>query len=205
MFIAVEGCVGAGKSTIASGLAAYRKSKILLEKFEANPFLPAFYEDPATYTTETEFMFLLLHFHQLKREMTNISKHELISDFHFGKDLLYAELNFEDIRTLKIFKDLYDFLNDQLPTPNLLIGLSATTELLMERIRRRDRKIELQASSDYYARVNSIYQSFFESYSGRKLIISMNEWDFVAKPDLYLELSAMVDAELQELVRRPHH
>jgi deoxyadenosine/deoxycytidine kinase len=205
MFIAVEGCVGAGKSTVASGLAQYRRSKILLEKFEENPFLPAFYENPSAFAIETEFMFLLLHFHQLKQQLTNIANDELVSDFHFGKDLLYAELNFDDVRTLKMFKSFYDFLNEQLPAPNLLIGLSATTELLMERIRKRDRRIELQITPDYYDRVNSIYRNFFESYPGKKLIISMDEWDFVERPALYSELSGMVDAELQELVRRAQH
>jgi deoxyguanosine kinase len=197
MFIALEGCVGVGKSTVASGLALYRKGTLLLEQFEKNPFLPAFYEDPAAYATETEFMFLLLHFHQLKSQIHNVQKHELISDFHFGKDLLYAELNFDDVKTLRMFKNLYDFLNAKLPHPDLLVGLSATTDMIIERIKRRDRQIEVKIDPAYYARVNSIYQNFLESYPGRKLIIAMDEWDFVAKPALYAKLSAMIDAELR--------
>lgn len=197
MFIALEGCVGAGKSTIATGLAAHRDSTLLLEQFEQNPFLSAFYEDPAKYATETEFMFLLLHYHQLKRQVFAQYEGDLISDFHLGKDLLYARLNFQNPATSNQFKKLFDLLNEQVPQPDLLIGLSAPTELIMDRIRKRDRRFELKVESSYYDRINSVYEDFFESYSSRKLILSMTEWDFVENPDRYDDLSRMIDAELQ--------
>jgi deoxyadenosine/deoxycytidine kinase len=197
MFIALEGCVGAGKSTVATGLAAHRNSVLLLEQFEQNPFLPAFYEDPAKYATETEFTFLLLHYHQLKRQAYDVGEQEVISDFHLGKDLLYARLNFDDAKTLDHFKKLFDLLNAQLPQPSLLIGLSAPTDLIIDRIRKRDRRLELKIDPSYYRRINSAYQSFFEAYPGRKLIVSMAEWDFLENPDLYENLSRMIDAELQ--------
>ena len=195
MFIALEGCVGAGKSTVATGLAAHRDSTLLLEQFEQNPFLSAFYEDPVKYATETEFMFLLLHYHQLKQ----IGKdgREVISDFHLGKDLLYARLNFEDPKTLYHFEGLFEFLNTPLPEPSLLIGLSAPTELIIDRIRKRDRRFELKVDGSYYGRINSLYEDFFDSYSGRKLIVPIADWDFVGNPDLYDDLSRMIDAELQ--------
>lgn len=197
MFIALEGCVGAGKSTVATGLAAHRDSTLLLEQFEQNPFLSAFYEDSVKYATETEFMFLLLHYHQLKRHVSNRNGRELISDFHLGKDLLYARLNFENPVTISQFENLFDLLNEQVPQPDLLIGLSAPTELIIDRIRQRDRRFELKVEPSYYDRINSLYQNFFESYSGRKLILSMVEWDFVENPDLYDNLSKRIDAELQ--------
>lgn len=197
MFIALEGCVGAGKSTIATGLAAHRDSTLLLEQFEQNPFLSAFYENPTKYATETEFMFLLLHYHQLKRQVSLQDGRDLISDFHLGKDLLYAKLNFENLATITQFEKLFDLLDEQLPQPDLLIGLSAPTELIIERIRKRDRRFELKVKSSYYERINSAYQSFFDSYGSRKLILSMAEWDFVENPDLYDALSRKIDAELQ--------
>lgn len=197
MFIALDGCVGAGKSTVARGLAAHRNSTVLLEQFEQNPFLPLFYENPARYATETEFMFLLLHYHQLKPLVSEMDEHELISDFHLGKDLIYAELNFGDQETLRHFNALYAFLNAQLPRPDLLIGLSASTDLIVDRIRKRNRRSELQVEPSYYGRINSGYETFFDSYPGRKMILSMDQWDFVAKPDLYENLSTMIDAELR--------
>jgi deoxyguanosine kinase len=93
MLIVVEGCIGAGKSTVAKGLAAHRKSEALFEAFDSNPFLPAFYDDPAANAIETEFTFLLLHFHQLKKNGETILKSEVITDFNIEKDLLYANLN----------------------------------------------------------------------------------------------------------------
>ena len=98
MLIVIEGCVGAGKSTVAQGLAACRTSKLLLEDFERNPFLRAFYENPVENATETEFAFLLLHFHQLKNQAEAASGSEVVTDFHLGKDLLYADLNLKDNR-----------------------------------------------------------------------------------------------------------
>src|ERR1035437_4700187 len=98
MLIAIEGCVGAGKSTVVKGLAAFRSSKLLLEDFESNPFLRAFYEDPVGNAVETEFAFLFLHFHQLKGQVEAASRSEVIADFHLGKDLLYADLNLKDMR-----------------------------------------------------------------------------------------------------------
>lgn len=197
MLIVLDGCVGAGKSTLATGLAAHRGSKLLLEQFDQNPFLPAFYENPEVYALETEFMFLLLHFHQLKqRAQEDNNSNEVLSDFHFGKDLLYAELNFADSEILSLFRQLYDFLNRMVTTPSLLIGLSATTELVIRRIKSRGRAFELDIDPSYYERLNSAYEKFFESYPGRKIIISMDEWDFVGNPNLYDDLSKMVDVAL---------
>lgn len=134
MLIAIEGCVGVGKSTVARGLAAFRSSALLLENFESNPFLKAFYKDPVGTATETEFAFLLLHFHQLKANRDSIANGEVISDFHLGKDPIYAERNFSDPRKKKAFEELYAICAEETPTPDLLILLSSTNDLLLNRI-----------------------------------------------------------------------
>src|SRR3954463_11266017 len=126
MLIVVEGCVGAGKSTVAEGLAAFRRSALLLEDFESNPFLRAFYDDPVGNATETEFAFLLLHFHQLKSQAGNALRSEVVADFHLGKDLLYADLNLKDTRLKRLFAELYDVCMENTPRPALMIFLSAT-------------------------------------------------------------------------------
>jgi deoxyguanosine kinase len=193
MLVVVEGCVGAGKSTVAKGLAAYRKSKVLLEAFEDNPFLPAFYEDPIGNALETEFAFLLLHFHQLKSHKGLAANHELISDFHLAKDLVYADLNLMDARLKHTFRELYDLLNQQVPPPSVMICLSAPTELIVRRIRARKRDFELKIDLSYYSNINAAYERFFECYKGRKVRIRMEEWDFVERPELYAKLSSLVD------------
>jgi deoxyguanosine kinase len=196
MLIVIEGCVGVGKSTVAEGLAAHRGSKALLENFEANPFLRAFYKDPIEYATETEFAFLLLHFHQLKNHAVASTESEVIADFHLGKDLIYAELNLKDERAKSLFAQLYDLCVDETPKPALMIFLSATTDLLIRRIRARNREFELDINPEYYASVNQAYEQYFEQFAGRKLRLSMETWDFVKEPVLYQKLASLIDGEL---------
>jgi deoxyadenosine/deoxycytidine kinase len=197
MLIVIEGCVGAGKSTVARGLAACRSSKLLLEKFESNPFLQAFYKDPIENATETEFAFLLLHFHQLKRESDIALRSEVIADFHLGKDNLYADLNLKDLRARRLFGELYELCLEKTPRPDILIFLSASTDTIIERIRRRERDFELDIDPSYYAVLNATYEQFFKNYSEKKLRVPMDEWDFVKDSALYERLSSLVDRELK--------
>jgi deoxyguanosine kinase len=196
MFIAVEGCVGSGKSTVAKGLASRRGSKLLLEDFESNPFLRAFYVDPVRNATETEFAFLLLHYHQLKAQVVNASNSEVIADFHLGKDLLYAELNLRDSPTKSVFRELYECLAKSTPSVTLMVYLSASSDLLVERIRARKRDYELDIDPGYYGAVNAAYDLYFSQYPGKKVRIPMDEWDFVGDPELYSRLMSIVDQEL---------
>ena len=196
MLIAVEGCIGAGKTTVARGLAAHRKSQLLLEKFESNPFLETFYKDPIGTAIETEFAFLLLHFHQLKGHADAISSGEFISDFHLGKDLIYADLNLREPRARHLFGELYEMCLEKTPRLDLMICLSASTDTILKRIQLRQRDFELEIDSQYYAGLNAAYEQFFDRYSGRKLGISMDEWDFLAEPLLYGKVCRLIDQEL---------
>ena len=196
MLIVVEGCVGVGKSTVAKGLAEHRGSDLLLENFDANPFLEAFYAHPSQNAIETEFAFLLLHFHQLKARADCTTHGEVISDFHLWKDLIYAELNLKDDRTKRVFRELHALCLESTPPPALMVFLSATTDLIVSRIWARKRSFELEIDPAYYARVNDAYESAFEDYQGRKVRLSMSEWDFVARPSLFERLSLLIDQEL---------
>lgn len=195
MFIAIDGCLGAGKTTVAKGLATFRHSSLLLEDFEVNPFLRAFYDDPVGTAIETEFSFLMLHFHQLKSVALQMVQGEVVADFHLGKDVLYADLNIEDVRVRRLFSELYRLCMERLPAPDVLIFLSASTELIVDRIRKRNRDFELIIDPKYYATVNDAYEDLFQKYSGRKLRIDMNRWDFVRDPRLFEELHGLVNAE----------
>jgi deoxyadenosine/deoxycytidine kinase len=197
MLIVIEGCVGAGKSTVATGLAACRGSELLLEDFESNPFLRAFYGDRFENATETEFACLLLHYHQLKRQVDAASRFEIVADFHLGKDLLYAHLNLKDMRAGRLFSELYELFLEKTPRPALMIFLSATTDLLLERIWRRKRDFELKIDPEYYSEVNAAYEELFKRYPGQKLRVPMDEWDFVKDPALYKTLASLVDGELK--------
>jgi deoxyadenosine/deoxycytidine kinase len=196
MLIVIEGCIGAGKTTVARGLAACRESKLLLEDFKANPFLRAFYEDPIENATETELAFLLVHFHQLKNQVGASLKSEVIADFHLGKDLLYADLNLKDMNAKRIFDGLYQFCLEKIPSPALMVFLSASTDLLVRRIRERKRDFELEIDPKYYGLLNAAYEEFYKQYSDKKLLVPMDEWDFVKEPALYERLAALLDGEL---------
>lgn len=196
MLIAIEGCIGVGKSTVAKGLAEFRRSALLLEDFESNPFLKDFYNDPAGTALETEFSFLLLHFHQFKLRADQIRQGEVVSDFHLGKDLLYADLNLRNPKVRALFGELYDVCVNEIPAPALTIFLSSTDDLVLDRIRSRNRDFEQDVDAKYYASLNAAYEDYFPGYLGRKLTISMNEWDFVRQPILFESLSALVDREL---------
>jgi deoxyguanosine kinase len=196
MLIVIEGCLGAGKSTVAKGLSAWRKSSLLLEDFESHPFLPAFYADPVGNALETEFAFLLLHFHQLKGLGDLSSDSEVVADFHLGKDLLYADLNLKETRAKRLFGELYELCLDTTPRPGLLVCLSAKTELLIERIRARKRDFESDIDPAYLNAINEAYDRFFEGYSGTKLLVRMDDWDFVKNPALFKELAMLVDRSL---------
>ncbi len=196
MLIAVDGCLGAGKTTVAEGLAAHRNCVALFEDFEANPFLRAFYADPAANAAETEFAFLLVHFHQLKHAANTIKTSEVVADFHLGKDLIYADLNLSDAVAIRLFGEMYEFCLNKTPEPTILIFLSATTDLIVERVRRRDREFEQSIDPEYYASVNRLYEQYFNRYAGKKIRVPMDEWDFVQDRSFYARLSSLVDEEL---------
>jgi deoxyadenosine/deoxycytidine kinase len=196
MLISVEGCVGVGKTTVAKGLASLRRSELLLEDFESNPFLRAFYQDPIGNAIETEFAFLLLHFHQLKSLSMAPSAPDVIADFHLGKDLLYADLNLKDSRTKKLFRELYERLTESIPSIAVMVYLAASTDLVVRRIRARRREFELEIDPAYYGLVNAAYEEYFVRYPGKKLRIIMEDWDFVKNPELYKRLASLVDGEL---------
>ena len=138
----------------------------------------------------------MLHFHQTKTIAATAKDSETIADFHLGKDLLYADLNLTDVRAKRIFTELYELCSSRIVAPSLMICLSATTDLVLQRIRLRNRDFELELDPDYYARLNGAYEEFFTRYPGKKLRVNMDDWDFVKDHKLYQMLSALVDQEL---------
>lgn len=188
MYAALEGCLGIGKTTVAQQLrSAIKDSCMILEDFKIHPFLRDFYKDPK-YTFETELTFLLIHYHQLLLYENN--NNLLIGDYYLGHDNLYAELNLDDFDELRIFKDLYGYLSQKVIKPDLIICLSASTDLVFNRIRNRDRELEDGISFEYIDKINKGYNSFFADLkqSFVTIDIDMNTWDFAKDPTLKYEL-----------------
>ena len=179
MFIAIEGCIGTGKTTLAKLLSEHYKGKFLLEQTRKHPFIADFYFDPEAYAFQTEMNFILIHYHQFqKAQKEGVFKSLVFSDFLFDKDRIFADLTLQDPEEQRLFTLTYDILRQRIPFPDLLICLKAQTEFLFERIKRRGREFEANLTFDYLDSVNSKYNDFFERYKqSEKIILNTQDID----------------------------
>jgi len=185
MYIAIEGVIGVGKTTLARMLAPSFEAELLLEVFEENPFLSDFYSDRARYAFQTQIFFLLSRYHQQRRGVTALieSGKSLLSDYTFAKDSLFARINLQGDE-LEMYKRVHEALAEKIPMPNLLVYLRADTDVLMQRIAQRDRSYERNMERNYIADLNRAYEEFFSKpYDGTPVLtIDTNPLDFVRNP-----------------------
>ncbi|MFQ6110473.1 MAG: deoxynucleoside kinase [Nitrospinota bacterium] len=169
-YIAIEGPLGVGKTSLARLLSRRIPARLLLEPIGENPFLPAFYEDPAGIALKVQLFFLLLRHRQqmaLRREMKRAGA--IVSDYLFAKDRIFARTNLKGAE-LRIYEEVASLLEPP-PRPDLLLFLRAPTELLMERIRKRDRSYERGIDPGYVGRLNRAYGRFFSGYRESPLLV----------------------------------
>jgi deoxyguanosine kinase len=186
--IAVEGCIGVGKTTWAKALSKTRGAHLVLEEFEKNPFLSAFYENPVGNALETELSFLLIHYHQLKN-MQNRCGIELVTDFTLFKDTIFAALNL-NATDVQIFNQLYDNLDRRLRPMDAVIYLCGSDDLVVQRIQERNRKIEMKIDMHYFIKLNHAYNNFFtQHHRGTLYIVDADLWDCVKEPELAAKIS----------------
>ncbi len=187
MYVAIEGVIGVGKTSLARLLQIPLEANTLLEIFEENPFLSKFYEDRARYAFQTQMFFLLSRYYQQRRSVPKLMAEEkkiLISDYTFDKDALFAKITL-DGDELEMYGQLHTVLSEKIPSPDLIVYLRATTDTLMHRITLRDRSFERSMERDYIDLVNITYDEFFLRAENKKrvLIIDSNELDFVQNED----------------------
>jgi deoxyguanosine kinase len=186
MYIAIEGVIGVGKTTLARLLAPAFDADMLLEIFEENPFLSDFYSDRARYAFQTQIFFLLSRYHQQRRGVTEIvsSGRSLFSDYTFDKDTLFARINLAGDE-LQMYQRVHEALAEKIPMPDLLVYLRAETDTLMQRIALRDRAYERNMERGYIDELNHAYEEFFSKHYNNKpvLTIDTNPLDFVHHPD----------------------
>lgn len=190
-YIVVEGPIGAGKTSLARLLAEKSGSTPLLEDPGANPFLPGFYQDNARYALPTQLFFLFQRANQV-RDLTqaDLFKRATVADFILDKDPLFARLTLNDDE-LNLYQQIYAQLKPQAAVPDLVIYLQASTETLIERVKRRAVSYERAISEDYLLRLAESYARFFYQYDASPvLIVNSEHLNFVDTPadfDLLLQ------------------
>jgi len=202
MYIAIEGVIGVGKTTLARLLQPHYKAELLLEVFEENPFLSDFYSDRERYAFQTQIFFLLSRYHQQRRATTAILGHNsnLISDYTFDKDALFARINLKGDE-LEMYYRVHQALAEKIARPDLTVYLKADTKILMQRIASRDRPYERKMERGYISQLNQAYDEFFSApdMKSRTLIIDTNDLNFVSKPD---DLT-YIDLRIKQALRLP--
>jgi len=179
-YIAIEGVIGAGKTTLATMLSKKLKAKLILEKFEANPFLENFYKDPERYAFQTQLFFLLNRFQQQQELMQyDLFNNYIISDYIFEKDKIFAYLNLQDDE-LKLYEKIIGFVERNIPKPDLVIYIQSSLEQLVKNIKKRNRSFESNISEEYLKELIEAYNYFFFRYKNCPLlIVNCNTIDFV--------------------------
>lgn len=194
--IAVEGCIGIGKTTLARKLARARKSELLLEAFAQHPFLPDFYANPAAHAFQTEMHFVLLHYHQL-RSLEQKADTETFTDFTFYKDRVFADLTLTRAAERSIFSRLYSLLLRRLRAPDMIIYLTGTDGLIIQRLQARNRSIESKIDPGYLRRLKRKLDDSFLRKRQNVLVIDADSFDCIKHPKLVGELSSEIDRRIR--------
>ncbi|MEJ2538155.1 MAG: deoxynucleoside kinase [Calditrichia bacterium] len=179
-YIAIEGVIGAGKTSLAHLLEQRMGGRIVLEEFEENPFLEDFYRDPEHYAFQTQIFFLLSRYRQQEQIMQyDLFERRIIADYMFVKDRIFATLNLNE-KEMTLYNMLARILEKRVIKPDLAIYLKASTKKIMHNIRKRGRSYEKQIKEDYIEALNNLYEEFFWNYSATPLLIINSEnLDFV--------------------------
>ncbi len=183
VFIAIEGVIGVGKTTLARLVQAEFKADILLEVFEENPFLARFYQDRKRYGFQTQIFFLLSRFHQQHDAVpAALARGNLISDYTFDKNQIFARLNIEGDELI-MYESVHEIMATKIPRPDLVVYLRAEVDVLMERIALRDRSYERAMEREYIASLSRAYDQFFSHYSAAPVLkIATDRLDIVHRP-----------------------
>ena len=196
-YIAIEGNIGAGKTTLATRLSKQFDTRIILEQFEDNSFLPKFYEDPARYAFPLELSFLADRFQQLKSQVAiqDMFHPITIADYFILKSLIFAKktLNGEEFA---LYSRLFSIIENVLPKPDLLVYLYLDISRLQSNIRNRGRIYEQKIEDEYLQKIQEGYLDYIRQQQGlRVLLIDTNKLDFVARQEDYEKLTSIITRE----------
>lgn len=191
-YIAIEGVIGVGKTSLARLLAERLHAHLLLEQPEANPFLEDFYKDPRRYAFQTQMFFLISRYQELRElRQPDLFHDAVVSDYLFQKDRIFANINLSD-RELQLYDKVAPVLEQEIAVPDLVVYLQASSDVIRSRIQERGRHYEKFMDPEYTATLAEAYNYFFFHYrEAPLLVVNTNEMNFVDRR-----------ADLEELVAR---
>jgi len=205
MYIAIEGVIGVGKTTLARLLQPVFQAELLLEVFEENPFLSDFYADRERYAFQTQIFFLLSRYHQQRSTVPEMLARDanLLADYTFEKDALFARINLKGDE-LDMYQRVHEALAEKIPLPDLVVYLRADTDVLMQRIASRDRSYERNMEWAYIDELNRAYEDFFVESRLREvqqrspvMVVDTNQLDYVRR----LEDLKQVEQSIRQALR----
>jgi deoxyadenosine/deoxycytidine kinase len=182
-YIAIEGPIGVGKSSLADFLAKELNGRTLIEEVDSNPFLSNFYSDIKKYAFQTQLFFLLSRYQQQKDMFQqDLFNSTVISDYLFAKDRIFAYLNLDE-NELGLYEQVYRLLDTRIPKPDLVIYLQASTDVLLRRIGKRNKEYEKNVKEEYLEKLVDAYNRYFFYYSDTPLlVVNTTDIDFVNNP-----------------------
>ena len=187
-YIAFEGNIGAGKTTLVHKIAEDFNAKTVLERFADNPFLPKFYKDQNRYAFPLEMSFLADRYQQLSDDLAqfDLFKDFIVADYHIFKSLIFAKITLQEDE-YRLYRNLFDIIYKEMPKPDLYIYLYQNTGRLLENIKKRGRAYEQNIEGDYLDKINNGYLEYIKSQTDLNvLIIDVSNRDFVKNHEDYL-------------------
>ncbi|MCH8027891.1 MAG: deoxynucleoside kinase [candidate division Zixibacteria bacterium] len=188
-YLAVEGVIGVGKTSFARMLAEELKSEMMAEEVFENPFLADFYKNKKRYALQCQLNFLISRYQQQQQlVMRDLFAQKIVADYLFAKDAIFASVNLNE-RELLLYEKIAATLSSEIPKPDLVIYLQASTPTLLERIRKRNLGFEKPIDFDYLELLNKAYDYFFFNYSDTPLlVVKTDNIDFVNNPEHFTDL-----------------
>jgi len=196
-YIAIEGLIGAGKTTLAKRLAQEWGGRLVLEEFDENPFLPKFYEDPSRYGFSVELSFLAQRYHQLKRTTEqDLFSACTVADYSIGKSVVFANVTLQADEYV-LFRDLYAIMYSDLPSPELIVYLYLDLDRVQARIRSRGRSYEQSIHNEYLVQLQERYLDHLQKLKDtRVLVVDLQGHDLLNDTVVYEKLLYEVDREV---------
>lgn len=198
-YIAIEGNIGAGKTTLTNKLAEDFNAKMVLERFADNPFLPKFYEDQSRYAFPLEMSFLADRYQQISDDLAqfDLFKDFVVADYHIFKSLIFAKVTLAEDE-FRLYKTMFDIIYKEMPKPDLYIYLYQNTERLLQNIKLRGRSYEQEIPAEYLEKINSGYLDYIKSQKDLNvLIIDVSDRDFVENQSDYVYILDEIQKKLQ--------